>query len=80
VAFVVAGFVQLAIDADLTPIPDYKTQNSMRVLNGLSDEDFTAKSDYWNFVESYNATNGYLVNADTEQFRTETHALIRLEI
>ena len=33
-AFVVSGFVQLAIDNELTPIPDYLNQNSLMVING----------------------------------------------
>ena len=33
-AFVVSGFVQLAIDNELTPIPDYGNQNSLMVING----------------------------------------------
>ena len=33
-AFIVSGFVQLAIDNELTPIPDYLNQNSLMVING----------------------------------------------
>jgi len=51
-AFVVAGFVQLAIDNDLTPIPTYGNQNSMMVLNGNFRQDIHVSSEYWKGIES----------------------------
>ncbi|CAG5110947.1 Oidioi.mRNA.OKI2018_I69.chr2.g5294.t1.cds [Oikopleura dioica] len=76
-AFLVAGFVQLAIDDGLTPIPDYKTQNSLRVMNGLADADFTVSSSYWDFLGDEYPVGGYSVKPNIEEFRTETHAKIR---
>ncbi|CAG5090135.1 Oidioi.mRNA.OKI2018_I69.PAR.g12472.t2.cds [Oikopleura dioica] len=46
-AFVVAGFVQLSIDSELTPIPSYGDQTAMFVINGLPDKELTVESNYW---------------------------------
>jgi hypothetical protein len=51
-AFIVSGFVQLAIDKELTPIPDYGYQNSLMVVNGYHANRTLQVNgpDYWNFV------------------------------
>ena len=46
-AFVISGFVQMAIEKELTPIPNYGSENTLQVLNGIPQYDLTVKSDYW---------------------------------
>ena len=53
-AFVVSGFVQLAIDNELTPIPDYLNQNSLMVINGYHQVvNFFSKSSKLIFLTDY---------------------------
>ena len=51
-AFVLAGFVQMAIDDDLTPIPTYGDQNSMTVINGNFRQGMKVESQYWADIEA----------------------------
>ena len=46
-AFVISGFVQMAIEKELTPIPNYGSENSLQVLNGIHNYDLTVSSAYW---------------------------------
>ena len=34
-AFMTSGFIQMMIEDELTPIPDYGEQNSLSVINGV---------------------------------------------
>ena len=45
-SFVISGFVQFAIQEGLTPIPDYNTENTLMVTNGVS-RDIKVSSSYW---------------------------------
>ena len=46
-AFVISGFVQLAIQSDLTLVPDFGTDNALVVTNALWDEQIKVSSEYW---------------------------------
>jgi len=45
-SFVISGFVQFAIQEGLTPIPDYNSENTLMVTNGVS-RDIKVSSSYW---------------------------------
>ena len=45
-SFVISGFVQFAIQEKLTPIPDYNSENTLMVTNGVS-RDIKVSSSYW---------------------------------
>ena len=45
-SFVASALVQNAIEDDLTPVPNYKTQNALMVLNAAP-RDITVESAYW---------------------------------
>ena len=42
----ISGFVQFAIQEGLTPIPDYNSENTLMVTNGVS-RDIKVSSSYW---------------------------------
>ncbi|CAG5104275.1 Oidioi.mRNA.OKI2018_I69.chr1.g1174.t1.cds [Oikopleura dioica] len=46
-AFVISGFVQLAIQSDLTLVPDFGSDNALVVTNALWEEEMTVSSEYW---------------------------------
>lgn len=46
-SFVIAGFIQGWIESELTPIPYYKNQNSIMVINGLHKQQVNVSSEYW---------------------------------
>lgn len=51
-AFVVSGFVQLAIEKDLTAIPGYGDENAFIVVNGYHNQELKVESpEYWNFYD-----------------------------
>jgi len=57
VAFMVAGFLQLSIEKGLTPIPDYETQNSLMVVNGIHNAKLEIESQYWDGIEVEDVQN-----------------------
>ena len=52
-AFVVSGFVQLAIDNELTPIPDYGNQNSLMVINGYHQVQKNSENKYIKLLDIF---------------------------
>lgn len=46
-AFICSGFVQLAIQEGLTPVPDYGTDTAIMVTNGLHGQPITVASEFW---------------------------------
>ena len=46
-AFVISGFVQLAIQSDLTLVPDFGNDNALVVTNALWEEQVKVSSGYW---------------------------------
>lgn len=78
-AFVLAGFVQMAIDDDLTPIPTYGDQNSMMVINGNFRQAMNVESQYWEDIEANeNKTTQFdLGSASSDAWRTPTFDWLR---
>lgn len=89
-SFVVSGFVQMAIDEKITPIPDYGNKNSMMVLNGMWDStnsQINVQSEYWGgelgvdieIDEKLNQQQQTEFKLNGENWRTETFAWIKQE-
>ena len=46
-AFVMSGFVQMAIQKSLTPVPDYGSDSALMVTNGIHGQAITVTSNFW---------------------------------
>jgi len=84
-AFVVSGFIQLTIDKELTPIPDYGNQNSFMVVNGYHEaKTITVTSEeYWNFNDQDGKPHESSFDIDStsaSNWRTPTSSWIRTDL
>ena len=57
-SFVISGFVQLRIQKNLSPIPDYGSDTTLMVTNGLHGQPITVRSTFWANAEFGPAVNG----------------------